>query len=315
MPSLLFSLLSTGIFRAYDLQSKAPSKIKVISINVFDWFQNSGTEALINASLLILIAWIGGIILVAINRELIRFAEGYGSFNPFNLLHCLEKRRFDRIDKKVEDLDNEMTECEEKGEVFSLDSKKKLRIKSLLLVERFPSKEFLLPTSFGNIMRAFETYPMSMYGVDAIVAWERLLSVIPKDYRDFIDDAKSHINFWLNLWYLLIVWFFEYWILAFHYGFSLLSWPWHLIIALILFTLFLWFTFSRASSSAQRYGKFVKSAFDLYLPDLQRILGFISPDSDEEARKQWQQFNQAILYARPDLLPQRRYYRQSDEKS
>jgi hypothetical protein len=60
----------------------------------------------------------------------------------------------------------------------------------------------------------------------------------------------------------------------------------------------------------------VKSAFDLYLPDLQKILGFIVPSSEEEARQQWQSFNQAVLYVRPDLLPPRSYEqdRKNDEE-
>jgi hypothetical protein len=318
LPSLLFLLFSMGLFKAYELKANAVSSTSVTSstsINPFSLFENTGVETLINASLLLLVAWIGGVILVAINRELIRFMEGYGTLNPFRMFQCLERRKFDSISARVNSLKEKAAELNKNNQTLPEHLRKERRDKSLLLVERFPKTEFLLPTPFGNIMRSFETYPMTMYGVDAIVAWEKLLAVIPKDYRDYMDDAQSYVNFWLNLWYLLVVLFFEYLALTWHYKFTLIDWPWQFLIVFIFFCLVIWFVYSRASASAQRYGEFVKSAFDLYLPDLQKILGFIVPSSEEEARQQWQSFNQAILYVRPDLLPPRSYEqdRKSDE--
>ena len=76
---------------------------------------------------------------------------------------------------------------------------------------QFPDEEaWLLPTSFGNTIRAFEVYPRVMYGLDAIPGWLRILAVIPKDYRESVDNAKAQVDFWLNLWFLSILMIFEY---------------------------------------------------------------------------------------------------------
>jgi len=307
LPFLLFLVLSISVFEGYDIQNQISAGKLTAQESFFNLFEKNSLEILANASLVVLFSWIGGIILVAINRELIRFAEGYGDRNPLKMLQPIEDFWFKRLQNRIDSLEKELDKHEEENRDFPDSLKQERRIKHTLRVERFPCRPPLLPTSFGNVMRAFEQYPRTMYGVDAIISWERLLSVIPGDYRDFMDDAKSHVNFWLNIWYLLFVLLFEYLALAFHYRFSLFSWPWQLLFALILFFTALWFSFSRTVASAQRYGKFVKSAFDLYLPDLRRALHFKSPTSDEEARKQWQSFNQAIVYAIPESLPERDY--------
>src|SRR5712692_4078105 len=75
-----------------------------------------------------------------------------------------------------------------------------------MLAERFPPEEDqLLPTAFGNTIKAFETYPDVMYGFDAIEGWTRLLAVIPKDYRELIETTKAETDFWVNLWFISLL--------------------------------------------------------------------------------------------------------------
>ena len=65
----------------------------------------------------------------------------------------------------------------------------------------------LLPTSFGNIIRVIEIYPRVMYGFESIEGWARLLAVIPTDYRNLINAAKSDIDFWINIFFLALFFF------------------------------------------------------------------------------------------------------------
>jgi hypothetical protein len=47
------------------------------------------------------------------------------------------------------------------------------------------------PTSVGNIIEAFETYPKVKYGLDAVFYWFRLWVVIDKDLREEVDMAQA----------------------------------------------------------------------------------------------------------------------------
>lgn len=84
----------------------------------------------------------------------------------------------------------------EQGREFPDDRLMKRNRLKLEIVESFPDQErWLLPTSFGNTIRAFEVYPRVMYGIDSIIGWNRLLGVIPKEYGDLYNDAKTSGGF------------------------------------------------------------------------------------------------------------------------
>ena len=170
-------------------------------------------------------------------------------------------------------------------------------------VERFPDEErWLLPTSFGNTVRAFEVYPRIMYGVDSIAIWEHLLAVIPEDYRKLIDDSKAQVDFWANVWILSILFIFEYIFIA--SNINKINNLWILVSAIVL----VFVAFSRARASAVQWGKWVKAAFDVFLPELYKKLGFKSQKSEIEAKQMWRDFSQAIIYMDSDCLPSRGYF-------
>jgi hypothetical protein len=54
---------------------------------------------LVEATLAIFITWIAGILLMVLNREVYRFLEGYGKYNPLQLL---EKRAKQGFKKRLE---------------------------------------------------------------------------------------------------------------------------------------------------------------------------------------------------------------------
>ncbi len=199
-------------------------------------------------------------------------------------------------------MDDEITRLEDCGEELSEEGKKKDIQINLDLAERFPDEEcWLLPTSFGNINRAFEAYPRVMYGLDAIPGWNRLIAVIPKDYYTVINDSKSIMDFWVNLWALSWVVVFEYVALLIYKYKGAIPIVWFPFAAVGISFIFFW----RAKIAALEWGGFVKASFDVFLPMLYEKLGFPFPENREEEQGIWRKFSQAIIYRSPDELPQR----------
>ena len=62
-----------------------------------------------------LVSWLTGVLLMAINREIYRTLEGYGRFNPARLLGFLEKCRFQRLRAEIKALDDKYRPSWTKG--------------------------------------------------------------------------------------------------------------------------------------------------------------------------------------------------------
>lgn len=242
------------------------------------------SELLIGTTVIGLITWMGAIVLMALNREVYRILEGDGKYNPIKLLSWVEYYRYHRSL-------NELT----KNEGERTDKHNLLKQK---FAEEFPDREeFLMPTSFGNVVRAFEAYPRVMYGMESVDGWARLLAVIPKDYRELIDAAKSQVDFWVNLWLISI--------------FLLLGYPtiveisggtYSLIIILILIAMAI-IAPLRATNDAKEWGRFVKSAFDIYRFALLDAFYIDTPKTRTAEKKVWERIGLATHYRSPVNLP------------
>ncbi len=256
------------------------------------------TDLLVGTTTIGLLSWVGGILLLALNRDLYRIMEGYLQYNPLRLLGWMEKRRYHRVVSELEKLDDEYSECIDQKKEFPVKSRTRRNELMRQLAEEFPDKEeYLLPTPFGNVLRSFEVYPRYMYGFEAIDGWGRLLAVIPRDYVELIDAARAQVDFWVNLGIVFILLQIEYIALAFITG-TPLQW-WIVLLFILLGTL----APLRATSSAREWGDFVKSAFDVYRFNLLKSLGIELPKSREQERALWTKYSQAIIYRLPERLP------------
>jgi hypothetical protein len=258
-------------------------------------------DVLVGTTIIALVSWLASIILLGINRELTRLLEGYGNYNPFKILHRLELKAYDKYHNEIDKMDDLWREHLDRGEEVPKELITR-RSKMLWQVyERFPGERGdVLPTSFGNTIRAFEYYPMEMYGIDAIPGWNRLLTVIPREYKENIDDAKVFVDFWMNTFYLNILLLIEYLgLLYFMEDAKFWFLPG-------LFSLVIYVSYGRACRAATLWGDTVKSAFDVFLPDLWEKLGFMIPESKEEKKELWVRFSQAVLYGREDYMPDRK---------
>jgi hypothetical protein len=253
-------------------------------------------ETLLGATVIVLVSWLGGILLLVTNRDMYRVMEGYGKYNPVRLIGRLQKRRFRKLNEKLDKLDDQFREL---GSDFPVDKRSERNKIMKELAEHFPDDErWLLPTGFGNTLRAFETYPRVMYGVEAIDGWSRILAVVPEEYRSLIDNAKAHVDFWVNMGFVSVFLLVEYLSIA------LSQHSWKVIWLLVLIVLALLVSPYRAKRVAVEWGDLVKSVFDLYRFDLLEALGIELPKSRKEERGLWTKISQAIIYRLPDTLPE-----------
>jgi hypothetical protein len=176
-----------------------------------------------------------------------------------------------------------------------------------VLAESFPDHEdFVLPTAFGNALRAFEVYPRVMYGLESIDGWPRILAILPKEYRELVDDAKAQVDWWVNLIVVSVFFLIEFWIVIFvRWKFALGSFYMVLntVIPIIIFIVVIRFLIGRATSSAVDWGGYVKSTFDIYRFELAESLGVDSPKNRNAELELWKDFSQAILFRVPHKLP------------
>lgn len=258
------------------------------------------TDLLVGTTILGLLSWVGGILLLAVNRDIYRILEGYGKYNPVRLFAWFEKRRYHKVVNELEKLDDEYRERYAAKKEFPVKSRMQRNKLMRQLAEEFPDKEeFLLPTPFGNVLRSFEIYPRFMYGLEAIDGWGRLLAVVSRDYTELLDSAKAQVDFWVNMTVVFILLQIEYISLVYIFDKGSLNW-WIVLLFVGLGTI----PPLRATSAAREWGDFVKSAFDMFAPIMRETLGFDTPKNREEEKLQWTRFSQAIIYRLPGQMPE-----------
>ena len=292
----------------------------------------------------LIFAFLLGIVLLVANRPITRILEGYGRLNPVRLLALLQLVRFRYLQRKLSKADRKYQNAKNSA----LDKVQATRRRLIEeLSEYYPDDEkFLRPSRFGNAVRAFESYPRVMYGLDIIEGWTRLVAVIPEEFLRIVDTAKTEVDLWVNVWFLSIstiidVFATRYWSNLASYANTILdvfpAWYWpnlvsnatvngsspsgmvssSLSIHFLIFTtaaaaLNALFASRMATNAAVEWGSTVKAATDVFLPTLQEKLGFDASSDVETAKKQWITFSQAITYRRPDVMPKRAWNRALD---
>jgi hypothetical protein len=147
----------------------------------------------------------------------------------------------------------------------------------------------ILPTKFGNVIAAFESYPAITYNVETISIWPRLQAVMPKEFAFNLTEAKSQVDFFVNVVYLaglLLVWLFAQISIAAFVG----ELRYQLLIPIALTGIAGRAAYALAVSSAMIWGDVVKAAFDLYLPTLAQQLGYKYPATGSERAAFWEAF-------------------------
>ncbi|MDJ0902529.1 MAG: hypothetical protein QNJ55_27365 [Xenococcus sp. MO_188.B8] len=148
LPTGVAILIFDLILRAFNL----PSVLE-------RFYPQNSSDILITTTFFSLISWIGGIVFLSINRELVRIFEGYGQFNPVRLLAFMERYYFRKLKIQIDTINRQYLKFVEEGKNYPADLNQRRNQLMQKAVTRFPAKEqWLLPTAFGNVIRAFETY-------------------------------------------------------------------------------------------------------------------------------------------------------------
>lgn len=166
----------------------------------------------------------------------------------------------------------------------------------------------VLPTRFGNQLRAAEDHAVQRYGFDGVTFWPRLIHVIPESYRATIDSARNEVSFLANLSILSGV-FSALCIFAIIH----VMWTTDVVSGnKVVFEAFMlgalrylvaavaglagFFLFYKASIvSLGSFTGTIRSAFDLFRLDLLRKLEVQRPKNFNEEFDTWQNINELIV--------------------
>lgn len=197
----------------------------------------------------------------------------------------------------------------------------------------YPQKsEHLLPTRLGNVMRAFEEYAITRYGVDGITAWPRLYQLIPQDMKAQLEERNNQLMFLLNSSFLSLLIGtaclglnfirFPCWIYLqvysrpsgfaqsaycqftygdalqpanfFQKGFQFIQ-PGEFLLIGIAFLLIAYIIYSISITTAENMGMVVRAGFDLYRLDLLKLLNGKIPSSLKEERFVWDKICENLM--------------------
>jgi hypothetical protein len=249
-------------------------------------------NAFADVTYLLITVWAFAVFLLALNNGVYRFYEGYTPpLAWFGFLKHFQRYKHRR-------LTNRYNEQRGRGESHAASLTK------VKLLARFPQNDSdILPTAFGNRIRAFEFYPKTVYGGDSISLWPRLLTVIPSDYLAQLADARSVVDFAINtslvcliMASLLAARSVEMLLNIYDPSYTLTT-AQSILVTVILAALS-HLTYLLAANRSSLWGEFIKASFDCYLGTLATQLGYVLPESDADRREFWKRFSKRALYMR-----------------
>lgn len=258
--------------------------------DLFPYILAKPSDYALNFAILGFSSLLVGILLLVTNYEIYRFLEGYGTHNPLRLWQGVETSRYKRFQHKLDLIKQDRRWYKERGQELP-EHDESLRTRYLWQEKvAFPPANYLLPTAFGNIIRAFELYPNVLYGIDPINGWARLQAVIPDEFLKLINSAKAQTDFWVNTWILGGLLVIEYFAIAIYNQQFVSPWLPAAFIAIVVIAS------RRAKFAAAAWGSLVKSAFDVFLPALRKKLSYSQPLTVDAEYKQWEKFSTAIVF-------------------
>lgn len=301
------------------------------------WDKGQSIDNIVAFTSVILATWLIAVLLLVANTSLYRILEGYtGPFANARLSARKQQRAQDewdeveRLERAQSDAKSALDHCRNNGALFS-DRCRELDAAYRTVAVKHAEARYkyhqhfpfpvtsVLPTDFGNIIRAAEAYPLEVYGAEAISTWPRLIGVVPEAYQKVIDAARAEVDFFVNLCFLsfLISVATDCWLLNKGIEFcGLTFWNWHLgwanvvsdpdrhevllhVFAALCAMAVSFMSYKFSVSRASAWGTIVRSTFDLYLPALAKALGYDAPNSDVERKKFWRGLAKTFLQNLP----------------
>ena len=290
-PVLLFWIAITGI--VLPIAHLTPGALLLLL------FSHESDSDIIPLSVFVLLV---SVVLYALNLVLVKFYEGYPWQNSWigqwrTSHHVNRALTLRQVREQARTL---LRQAKETGVLDALPPNlPDLLTRAGFALDVFPLKtSSILPTRLGNVIRAFEGYPMAKYGIDAIVLWPRLAQKLSKEVVEGIDNAKAKVDFMLNCSVLSAITSgtLVAAIIACRHRSDCtdtttpLTWTASFLILAYLFYL-------GAITCAESWGSEIKAAFDLSRLDLLTGLGYkLDISSPKEERELWQLISYELLH-------------------
>jgi len=255
---------------------------------------------------LVIGVWAAAVFLQFVNTYLIKFLEGYERpIKNWRSLKAEKQRAFDALDGRLKELWEKINARVELSESEQYEFERK----SIAFHRNFPStRSRLLPTKFGNAIRAFEQYGNEVYGADSVALWSHLSTVVPKDFSSAIGDARAQVNGLVNVicfsaLFALVALARAAYSLALSAGGNASRPLDEQSLQIVLFMLAALAAvalavgaYALAIRRVYVWGAYVKAAFDCYLPELAKKLGFRMPAAPEKQKELWAAISQRVAY-------------------
>lgn len=166
----------------------------------------------------------------------------------------------------------------------------------------FPNESyFVLPTRLGNVLRSFEKYAFRQYKMGEIL-WPRLRAKLDKEFAAALDDAKTPLDFVINISFLSGFLSFMIFVIGLWYPIAIASrrtavyW----VMEIFGFAFLSYFAYTLAINQSREWGNMFRSAFDLYRWDLLKQLGYKhTPVNINEERALWGGIYRQLQYGDP----------------
>jgi hypothetical protein len=311
LPVLLFAVAALLLLRDYAFASV--------------WLESLLAKDITSAAYAVAIVWLLAVVLLLFNHAIYRIFEGY--VPPLSWRRGAIRRIWQQIQQWQADA-NDLRE--RYNDLTPAEFARYTDLREAL--SQMPGTEGdVLPTRFGNAIRAFENYASDVYGADGVTIWPRLLPVASNDYAAAVQDARTQVDFHLGccvlsmgLAVLALVVVLQQtpfsvigneasyaWELSWHApipdgatsrGLFMIWWP---LLALLPFGKLLWFVaacfaawffYLLAVWAVPAWGDLVMAGFDCYLPKLAEQLGFTLPRNDARRRLFWEELSAMMAY-------------------
>jgi hypothetical protein len=255
-----------------------------------------------------------GFTLTALNTFILKLFEGYVFFHHFDFMRNIQEKRAHKLITERDAIRNDIEYLIKKKrrsieEEFHLET---LKSRYDAVVSKYdhmypPLSAGIMPTKFGNILKASEAYSGTRYGIDAVEFWPRLLHVIPPSYRQSIDEVRNELSFLVNMSALSIVFYLlcVTAILTNASGFpdweGVLETSVRYIVAAGLALVSNWFFNRAAIFSVTDFGMMIRSAYDLFRFDLLEQFRLKQPKNSAEEFQIWSNLGELMILGQESL--------------
>jgi hypothetical protein len=286
--------------------------------------------------LILIITVIIGFTLSALNTFILKMFEGYVIPFPVRLFYYLSRRKHlyqatrwldqrQELKREILHLEKHTEPSEEQTERLENLRNTYYKLTDVYGLQYPEDLNDILPTRFGNTLKAAENYSGERYGMDGVHFWPRLVHVIHPEYKSTIDHTRNELSFLVNMSILSLV-FSCFCVVAVFCVMSttqvalngptvflqFLSHVQGYFIAAAIGLLSFAFFYNASILAVGSFGLVIRSSYDLFRMDLLRKLEMERPTDSIDEFAAWQRINELIVMGRHSLTFKKLNYRKNE---